>query len=201
MDTELDLEPLRKTYSGRGSRPHRPDLLLKLMLFEHHRGRFQPIQWHEDLQENVAVRWLTCGLQALLGRDKQDVFRPVYNVQVLTDVKTDLVLAYDVSASPSGSGARTVQRQPDEELIEQLKEWMQTPQAKLLYAMRCRTVERRFADLKTHRNFQRMSGQTPERARAQTGLTILAHNLVTLAALRDAKSLPHPVEIPAKTTA
>jgi len=266
--------------------------------------------------------------QAVMGRDKLDVYRPLHNVQVMSDVKTDMVLAYDVNGSVSDSGqlvpmldrtrdvigrfphvvlvdagyangpdlaacdlrgvtvlapwqensfsearakkqpkkqllskerfvwepehkgyrcpqgkllvfaksikkqkangdyypldiyqappadcvtcplrsrctqsskrTRTVQRQPDEQFIEQLKKRMQTEDAKSQYGQRCRTVERRFADLKSHRNFQRMSGQTPERARAQTGLTLLAHNLVTLAALRVSSSLPPPAEIPKK---
>ena len=266
--------------------------------------------------------------QAVMGRDKLDVYRPLHNVQVMSDVKTDLVLAYDVNGSVSDSGqlvpmvdrtrdvtgrflhvvlvdagyasgpdlaacalrgvtvlapwqensfsearaqarpkkqllskerfvwepehqgyrcpqgkllvhaksikkqkangdyfpleiyqapladcatcplrsrctqsskrTRTVQRQPDEQFIEQLKKRMQTEDAKSQYGQRCRTVERRFADLKSHRNFQRMSGQTPERAQAQTGLTLLAHNLVTLAALRALSSLPPPAEIPEK---
>jgi transposase len=516
-DTELNLKPLRETYRGRGSKPHPPELLLKLVLYEHMSGRPQPIQWCKDLRENLPVQWLTMGMQvskttlyefrdrvepllagwiaqivrttieeghtdaavgsldgtymaanssrhrtvtletverrleqldqaagipaeelpttippamppvvpeitacdalpddepvtdsaesvadakaapvappsaslpaaasapaawmsrtqrgrkrqerclrlaqrvlqhrhaqnarrrkdkrktarqirvslgdpqAVLGRDKLDVFRPLYNVQVVTDVKTDLVLAYDVNGNisdsgqlvpmvdrtqevtgrpleavlvdsgyPSGpdlaachrrgvtvlalwqensfsearakanpknhllfkeqfvwepvlqayrcpqgkllvyaksikkqkangdyhplevyqahaedcvacslrsrctksdKGTRRVQRQPDEEFIEQLKKRMQTPEAKSQYAQRGRTVERRFADLKTHRNFQRMSGQTPKRARAQTGLTLLAHNLVTLDALRTRQPHPPHVEIPEK---
>ena len=45
-------------------------------------------------------------------------------------------------------------------------------------------MERRFADLKTHRGLQRFSGRTPERADAQVGLAVLAHNLQTLEKLR-----------------
>jgi transposase len=86
------------------------------------------------------------------------------------------------------SGARTVRRQENEELIEELKEHMKTPAAKERYGKRCSTVERRFADLKTHRGLQRISGQTPERADAQVGLTVLAHNLLTLAKLRKKRS-------------
>ena len=69
-------------------------------------------------------------------------------------------------------------------MIEELKERMKTPAAKERYGKRCCTVERRFADSKTHRGLQRFSGQTPERADAQVGLTMLAHNLRTLAKLR-----------------
>src|SRR5262249_52258273 len=62
-DEELDVEALRRTYSGRGSRPHRPDLLLKLVLYEHARGRPQPVQWFQDLQENTTVAWLAYGMK------------------------------------------------------------------------------------------------------------------------------------------
>jgi len=85
-----------------------------------------------------------------------------------------------------------IQRQPAEEFIEDLKKRMQTPEAKAAYVQRSCTIERRFADMKTHRNFQRISGQTPQRARAQTGLTLLAHNLVTLNSLRARRSAPTP---------
>jgi transposase len=78
------------------------------------------------------------------------------------------------------SGARTVRRQPHEELIDQMRDRMKTPEGKALYRQRGCTVERRFADMKSFRGFQRISGRTPERAEAQVGLTILVHNLITL---------------------
>ena len=62
---------------------------------------------------------------------------------------------------------------------------MKTPDAKAIYGKRGCTVELRFADWKTHRGLQRFSGQTPERADAQVGLIVLAHNLRTLDKLRD----------------
>ena len=61
---------------------------------------------------------------------------------------------------------------------------MKQPEAKEKYRQRGCTVERRFADLKTHRGLQRFSGQTPGRVDAQVGLTVLAHNLQTLEKLR-----------------
>jgi transposase len=480
-DAELDVEVLRRTYSGRGSRPHRPDLLLKLVLYEHSQGRPQPVQWFKDLEENKAVAWLVYGMKpsqtvlyefrdrvepllrqwnqqvirtaideghtdgtrgaldgttvaahasrhrllsletvekrreqleqeiaqaepapdatpalairapeeplaadpaaswapessgrepvrpsflgktlrgqerqraqyrrareilrqrhranlrrrkdkqkkgaqirlaigdpsAPFGLDKLGTYRPLYNVQTMSDLGTDLVLAYatiptttdsgqlvpmidrtnqvtnrrlkevlvdagypggqelaqcaqrDVTvfapwnenagtaakraqaggedqipksqftfdpsipgyrcpegavlryrkrttkqrangdyvpleiyqAEPSdcgccprqarcvrgGSGARSVRRQEHEELIEAMKDRMNTPEGKQKYRDRGCTVERRFADLKTHRGLQRFSGQTPERADAQVGRTVLAHHLQTLAKLR-----------------
>ena len=82
------------------------------------------------------------------------------------------------------SGARTVRRQQHEEQVDRLKDRMKTPEAKELYGKRCCTIERRFADWKTHRGLQRFSGQSPERAEAQLALTVLAHNLLTLRKLR-----------------
>ncbi len=82
------------------------------------------------------------------------------------------------------SGARTVRRQRHEELIEELRERMKQSDAKEKYRQRGCTIERRFADLKTHRGLQRFSGRSPERADAQVALAVLAHNLQTLEKLR-----------------
>lgn len=430
VDDELDLEPLKRSYAGRGSKAHCPSLLLKLLLFEHLRGRAQPIQWHADLRDSIAARWLTRGIQpsptslyefrdrvrpflkgfhdrvvriavaeghtdgsggaldgttvaanasrhrllnlaaverrlaetpppgprrrgnlrraravldaklaanakrrkdkrkrpdqvrvalgdpeAPFGLDKLKTFRPLYNVQTMSDLGTDLVLAYataatvgdagwlppmidrtaaatgrplrlvlvdagypggealahcrdrdvtvlgpwnenshtekkraakggagqipkdrfafdpasrtyrcpegktlefaersrqqradgegftieifraaasDCAACPlkagcvrGGAKARSVRRQEHEELVEELKARMERPESKEVYRQRGCTVERRFADVKTHRGLDRFSGRTPARADAQVGLTILAHNLRTLDKLRE----------------
>ena len=42
--------------------------------------------------------------EAALGRDKEGVFRPVYNVQVVDDLDSPLVLAYAVFAQPNDAG-------------------------------------------------------------------------------------------------
>jgi transposase len=483
-DEELNLDLLNRTYSGRGSRPHRPDLLLKLVLYEHSQGRPQPVQWLEDLKDSKSVQWLVYGLRpsqttlyefrdrvqplvqqlnqqvirtaideghtdgsqgaldgttvaanasrhrllkletveerlkqleqeiakaeaakdappsieiqsleaplapgvasslgagptgietalpsflgktsrgmkrqrarylralavlqdrhqangqrrkdkrkkseqirvaigdpwAPFGLDKLKTYRPLYNIQTMSDVGTDFVLAYATTRTtadsgqlvplidltnqvtgrrlrdvlvdagyPSGAelarsaergvivyapwnenslteakrakgkgrdqipkerftfdpsipgyhcpegkvlkyrnrnavqkangeyfpvdiyqaqpsdcagcplkarcvrgrtGARTVRRQEHQELIDAMRARMNTPEAKEKYRDRCCTVERRFADMKTHRGLQRFSGQTPERADAQVGLTVLAHNLLTLDKLRARK--------------
>jgi transposase len=478
-DDVLKLEALKRTYCGRGSRPHRPDLLLKLVIYEHSQERYRPMQWFDDLRENKAVQWLTFGMKPSLttlyefrdrsgpllrelnhqvvrtaideghtdgscgaldgttvaanasrhrlvkletveerltildqeiakeeladgsalgaemqrpeassipaatltspevespaknagwiaktlrgkkrqrvnyrraravlrakhqanvqrrkdkrkknnrirvaigdptapfGLDKLGTYRPLYNVQTVSDVDTDLVLAYETTATtadngqllplidrtieatgrtleavlvdagyPSGedlakckkrgvvvygpwnensfteakraksgkerqipkdkftydpavpayrcpegktlkyrertkkqkangdyvtleiyqadrsdceacplmarcvqgrSGARTVRRQEYEEFVDELKERMKHPESKQRYRKRGCTVERRFADMKTHRGLQRFSGQTQERADAQVGFTVLAHNLITLDKLR-----------------
>ena len=62
-DRIFKVEAVFDVYSGRGSAAHPPDLLLKLALYEHCRGRTKPIQWHRDLKSDSNVRWLTFGMQ------------------------------------------------------------------------------------------------------------------------------------------
>jgi hypothetical protein len=60
---QLDLTPLWQSYSGRGTPPCRPDLMLKIALFEIQRGRSSPAQWHLDSKENIALHWLGLGIR------------------------------------------------------------------------------------------------------------------------------------------
>jgi len=59
----LDLTPLLASYAGRGSKACRPDLMLKMALFEIQRGRVSPAQWYLDAKENLVLHWLGRGLQ------------------------------------------------------------------------------------------------------------------------------------------
>jgi transposase len=63
----LDLQPLLDSYSGRGRKAHRPDVLLRVVLFEMHSGRQSPSQWFDDLRHNTAVRWLARGIRPALS--------------------------------------------------------------------------------------------------------------------------------------
>jgi len=88
VDEELDLTSLFQSYSGRGSVPHRPDLLLKMMLYEHDRGITKPTQWHRDLRENEPLQWLLMGsLPSLTSlyefRDRLAPFLPQWNSAVI----------------------------------------------------------------------------------------------------------------------
>ena len=60
---ELDLTSLRQAYAGRGSAAYPPELLLRLALFEIHRGRLSPAQWASDCRKDDAVKWLLFGLK------------------------------------------------------------------------------------------------------------------------------------------
>ncbi len=63
VDEELDLDSLFSSYAGRGSLPHRPDLLLKLALYELQEGRPKPAQWFKDHTRNIAIQWLIFGIK------------------------------------------------------------------------------------------------------------------------------------------
>ena len=60
--TSLDLTELYDSYAGRGKAPHRPDLMLAIVLFELRRGQRKPSQWYHDTQENCALWWLGFGM-------------------------------------------------------------------------------------------------------------------------------------------
>jgi len=59
----LDLAALRDRYLGVGSPAHRPELMLKLALYEALRGRLSPREWHRDLADSTALRWLGQGIR------------------------------------------------------------------------------------------------------------------------------------------
>jgi transposase len=88
VDEELDLTPLFLSYSGRGSAPHRPELLIKMLLYEHDRGITQPTKWHRDLRENEPLQWLLMGSVPSLTslyefRDRLGPFLPQWNSAVI----------------------------------------------------------------------------------------------------------------------
>jgi hypothetical protein len=59
----LDLTALYDSYAGRGKPPHRPDLMLAMVLFELRRGQRKPSQWFHDTHENCALWWLGFGIR------------------------------------------------------------------------------------------------------------------------------------------
>ena len=69
----LDLTGLCNAYAGKGSQAHRPDLLLKVVLYEMQRKRSSPAQWFEDLLLDEACQWLAFGSRP--GRSRLYAFR------------------------------------------------------------------------------------------------------------------------------
>ncbi len=82
--------------------------------------------------------------------------------------------------TPNPARGRSISRGEHEGLVEALRARMETGAGKALYRLRGQTVELVNADWKEHRQLRRFSGRGLKRARIQVGLTVLAHNLITL---------------------
>ena len=99
----LDLTALYQTYSGRGSLAHRPDLMLKVVLYEMQRGRHRPSQWAEDFIDSRAVSWLALGMQ--VSRTRCYAFRD--RLTPLLDAWQQQLLhqAIDIKLTPASRSA------------------------------------------------------------------------------------------------
>jgi hypothetical protein len=93
---------------------------------------------------------------------------------------------------------RSLRRSEYEDLITAHKARMETPEDKQLYKLRRQTVELGFADLKEHRRIRRFWGRGLDRARAQVGFAVLAHNMVALAAPPPPGENDQPVAVSAE---
>ena len=78
------------------------------------------------------------------------------------------------------SRGRTIKRLEGQELLDTQREKMNEPCTKQRYRLRGQTVERGFGDAKGNRRFDRYHGRGLRRARAETGLLVLAQNLMIL---------------------
>jgi transposase len=61
--THLDVTEISASYAGRGKAPHRPDVMLAIVLCALRRGQRQPSKWCQDTQEHCALWWLGSGLR------------------------------------------------------------------------------------------------------------------------------------------
>src|SRR5205823_3326405 len=59
---QLDLTALFDSYLGVGSKAHRPDLMLKIVLYEIQTGRHSPAQWAQDVLDRRSLQWLGMGI-------------------------------------------------------------------------------------------------------------------------------------------
>lgn len=75
---------------------------------------------------------------------------------------------------------RTVKRLEGQEMLDAQREKMDRPEIKERYKLRGQTVELGFADAKGNRRFDRYHGRGLSRARAETGLLVLAQNVLRL---------------------
>jgi transposase len=79
-----------------------------------------------------------------------------------------------------GSAARMIKRLEGQELLDAQREKMAQADVQARYALRGQTVERGFADAKEHRRLDRFHGRGLRRAQTETGLLVLAQNLLRL---------------------
>jgi transposase len=134
-DGIFDVEAVWDVYSGRGSAAHPPDLLLKLAIYEHCRGRTKPIQWHRDLKSDIKVQWLTFGMKVpqrtvYRFRDRVGSLLESWNQQVLEfAVAEGLVEGRQASIDGTTVAANASRRklgnkQQVEQRLEQLEQAM-----------------------------------------------------------------------------
>jgi hypothetical protein len=128
----LDLQPLYQTYSSRGKAPHRPDLMLAIVLFELRRGQRQPSQWYRDTHESYPLWWLGFGIRPARScwyefRDRAGAYVDTLNAQLLHQaVEQDLTQAergaLDGSAVAANASRRRLLNQARlEQRLEQLE--------------------------------------------------------------------------------
>jgi hypothetical protein len=123
---------------------------------EGHRLQFKTTKKERRLDYDVTLRLYTCPATYCCGCPRQ------------------------AECTTSPRKGRTVSRLENEELLDQLRDRMQTAEAKTLYKLRSQTVELAYADLKEHRGLRRFRSRGLSRAHTQVGLAALVHNLLSL---------------------
>jgi transposase len=78
------------------------------------------------------------------------------------------------------STSRTIRRLEGQELLDAQRKKMADPEVQSLYRLRGQTVELAFAEIKGNRQLARFHGRGPSRARTETGLMVVAHNILRL---------------------
>ena len=127
---------------------------------EGHRLRFSVKQTQRRAEGPIALSIFTCPAEHCLACPRQAL------------------------CTRSPKRGRSVSRLENEELLDELRARMATDEAKRLYQLRSRTVELNYADLKEHRGLRRFHGRGLQRAKAETGVLVLAHNLLFVQAQR-----------------
>lgn len=87
---------------------------------------------------------------------------------------------FSMECVKNASRGRTVTRMEGQELLDAQREKMEREDVKERYKLRGQTVELAFGDAKGNRRFDRYHGRGIQRVRAETGLLVLAQNLLRL---------------------
>jgi hypothetical protein len=85
---------------------------------------------------------------------------------------------------------RTIKRLERQELLDAQRQKMERDEVQAIYRKRAQVIERAFADAKRHRKVDRFHGRGPTRAATETGLLVLAQNLLTLDRLQRTSQNP-----------
>lgn len=85
---------------------------------------------------------------------------------------------------------RWIKRLEGQELLDAQREKMDSEAIKASYRERSQVIERAFGDARRHRDFNRFHGRHPWRAATETGLLVLAQNLLTLDRLQRRNANP-----------
>jgi len=101
-----------------------------------------------------------------------------YRYQCPADLCRSCPLARNCVRDPSKG--RTVTRMDGQELLDAQRQKMEQPEVKQRYKLRGQTVELGFADAKGNRRFDKYHGRGLRRARTETGLMVVAQNLLRL---------------------
>jgi transposase len=147
------------------------------------RGASPPKQWSKDqFTWDATTREYRCPQgQALKRKGVQNRPRSRQRTERLeldqAEAATCAACPQQARCGPKSRSGRHLHRSEHEALIEAHRHKMTTPEAKALYRRRAPTVEPRFGDAKQHRGFRRVHGRGLDKAKGQTGLTVLAHNL------------------------
>jgi transposase len=131
----LDLTPLFASYLGVGKEAVRPDLLLKLVLYEKQSKHPSPSQWAREVKENDPLQWLVFGIKpsrTLLYtfRDRIGPYLDYWNQQVLQFARERKLIkakrASLDSSSVAANASRKLLANEDrcQKRIEQLQEAM-----------------------------------------------------------------------------
>jgi transposase len=103
----LDLSDLFDSYAGTGSRAHRPDLMLKIVLYELHTGEQSPARWARHLPLHDERKWLGLGIQPSRSRlfDFRERLGPLLNTfhQQVVHTAIDLGMTTASRAALDGS--------------------------------------------------------------------------------------------------
>ncbi len=117
-----------------------------------------------------------------IGREKRTQADGEINVmhRYRCSPKHCLACGRQAQCTTNPARGRSVRRSEHEELITAHGARMETEEAKAVYRLRKQTVELGYADLKGNRQLRGLSGRGLARARIETGLNELAHDLLVV---------------------